>query len=92
MSTKDKLIERLLSQPKDFKYAEVVRIFKIFGFTEYSKGSTSGSRVQFYRNDNQSYIMHKPHPSTIIKEKALEQLVKYIREQKLIEEYQKERR
>lgn len=75
MSTKEKLIERLLSLPKDFTYAEVVRVFKIFGFVEHSKGTTSGSRVQFYRNDNQSYIMHKPHPSTIVKERALVQLV-----------------
>jgi len=87
MSTKDKLILRFLSLPKDFTYEEVVRLFSIFGFEEFTKGSTSGSRVQFYRNDGQSYIMHKPHPSAIIKSAALRQLADYVKEQKLIEEY-----
>lgn len=89
MSSKDKLITRFLSIPKDFTYGEVVRLFAIFGYSEYSKGKTSGSRVQFYRNDGQSYIMHKPHPSTIIKPGALRQLVDYIKEQNLIEDYNK---
>lgn len=88
MGTKDKLINRLLSKPKDFTYEEVIRLFAMFGFTEYTKGNTSGSRVQFYRNDRQSYIMHKPHPSNIMKPTALKQIIAYIKEQKLIEEYQ----
>jgi len=87
MSTKEKLILRFLTLPKDFTYDEVVRLFAIFGFEEYSKGSTSGSRVQFYRNDGQSYIMHKPHPSAIIKPTALKQLADYIKDQNLIKEY-----
>ncbi len=89
MSTKDKLIQRFLTLPKDFTYEEVVRLFAIFGFEEFSKGNTSGSRVQFYRNEGQSYIMHKPHPSSIIKPTALKQLAAYIKEQKLISEYKK---
>lgn len=87
MSTKDKLIQRFLTLPKDFTYEEVVRLFAIFGYEEFSKGNTSGSRVQFYRNDGQSYIMHKPHPSAIIKPSAIRQLANYIKEQKLIEKY-----
>lgn len=89
MSSKDELITRFLSIPKDFTYEEVVRLFAVFGYTEFSKGRTSGSRVQFYRNDGQSYIMHKPHPSTIIKLGALRQLIDYVKEQNLIEEYYK---
>lgn len=89
MSTKDKLIQRILQLPKDFTYEEVVRLFSIFGFSEYSKGSTSGSRVQFYRDDKHSYIMHKPHPSSIIKPRLLKDIVNYMTEHKLFEEYLK---
>lgn len=89
MSSKDKLISRFLLLPKDFTYDEVVRLFAIFGYEEFSKGKSSGSRVQFYRNDGQSYIMHKPHPATIIKPGALRQLAQYIKEQHLVEEYHK---
>lgn len=38
MGTKDKLIERFKRLPKDFTYEEVVRLLKIFGYTEYNKG------------------------------------------------------
>lgn len=92
MSTKDKLINRFLSLPKDFTYDEVVRLFSIFGYAEFPKGNTSGSRVQFYRNDGQSYIMHKPHPASIIKPTALKQLAEYVKEQNLINEYNQNKR
>ena len=68
MGTKEKLIERFLSQPSDFTYSEVVRLFGIFNYTERLKGATSGSRVEFVSADGKrSFIMHKPHPSNIIK-------------------------
>jgi len=51
MSTKDKLIERLKKQPKDFTWDELVRLFGIYGFSIDNKGKTSGSRTRF-KNDN----------------------------------------
>jgi len=43
MSTKEKLIERFIKQPKDFTWDELVRLFGILGFNVYNKGKTSGS-------------------------------------------------
>jgi len=83
MSTKEKLIERFKRQPKDFTWDELVRLFGILGFTIHNKGKTSGSRVLF-ENGDASYIMHKPHPSNIIKESALKQALNYLTEQKFI--------
>ena len=89
MCTKEKLIERFLTLPKDFTYDEVKRLFGLFGYAEASKGSTSGSRVEFISADSKdSYIMHKPHPSNIIKGYVMKQLLTYIRENKLIEKYE----
>lgn len=45
MGTKEKLIERFKSQPKDFNWDELVRLFSIFGYKIDNKGKTSGSRV-----------------------------------------------
>lgn len=88
MGSKEKLIERFLIQPKDFTYEEVVRLFGIFGYSESHKGSTSGSRVEFISENGQnSYIMHKPHPSNIIKGYVMKQLLVYIRSNGLIEKY-----
>lgn len=45
MGKKEKLIERFKSQPKDFSFEELTRLFRIFGFEVSQKGKTSGSRV-----------------------------------------------
>lgn len=88
MGSKEKLIERFLAQPKDFTYDEVVRLFGIFGYSEGHKGSTSGSRVEFIsQNGQDSYFMHKPHPSNIIKGYVMKQLLVYVRDNNLIEKY-----
>lgn len=92
MGTKDKLIKRFLTLPKDFTYEEVKRLLSLFGFTEGNKGNTSGSRVVFLGKDGTSYIMHKPHPSNIIKTYAMRQLRDYIRDHKFIEKYEKEKK
>lgn len=76
MSTKEKLVERFLTLPKDFTYDEVKRLFGLFGYSEGSKGGTSGSRVEFVSADGKdSYIMHKPHPSNVIKGYVVKQLL-----------------
>lgn len=88
MGIKEKLIERFLTLPKDFTYEEVKRLFSIFGYVESNKGNTSGSRVEFVSTDEQSsYIMHKPHPSNIIKGYVIKQMHSFIQDQKLIEKY-----
>ena len=85
MTKKDKLIQRLCQQPKDFTFAELEAVFLRLGFEKYDKGKTSGSRVKFYNKEKQmQYLAHKPHPTSIIKEKALKDIVNYLTENKLI--------
>ena len=68
MNKKEKLIRRFQTLPKDFTFEEVEALFGSCGFLLENKGATSGSRVKFYNeNDQNSYIMHKHHPSNIIK-------------------------
>jgi hypothetical protein len=77
MSTKEKLIERFKTQPKDFTFDEMVRLFQILGFTINNKGRTSGSRVVFI-NGNKVFDLHKPHPSGIIKEYVMKNVLKFL--------------
>ena len=62
MSQKDKLVERLLSRPKDFSFDETKTLLKGFGYTERKGGKTSGSRVAFSNSNNDYIRIHKPHP------------------------------
>ena len=88
MGTKEKLIERFLTLPKDFTYDEVKRLLGLFGYRERYKGSTSGSRVEFIDSTSTfSFIMHKPHPSNIIKGYIMKQLFTYIHDNKLLDSY-----
>lgn len=85
MTKKEKLIERMCRLPKDFTFAELETVLLQLGFEKDEKGKTSGSRVRFYNKDKQmQYLAHKPHPSNIIKEKALKDIVNYLKENKLI--------
>lgn len=87
MNKKDKLLQRLCSSPKDFTFDEMKTVFKSKGFEISNKGATSGSRVEFFNEERQlSYIMHKPHPSNIIKGYVMKQVITFLKANKLLEE------
>lgn len=85
MSRKEKLIKHLRSLPKDFTYSELVSLLQQLGFEEDNKGKTSGSRVRFYHSKKRlQYLAHKPHPASIIKEKALKDILNFLDSNELI--------
>lgn len=80
MNKKDKLLKRFYSLPKDFTFDEMVNVFSFYGFHQENKGATSGSRVIFVNDiDGNSYIMHKPHPSNIIKGYIMKQVFTFLK-------------
>ena len=79
MNKKDKLLKRFMNMPRDFTFDEMEALFKSCGFTLNNKGATSGSRVEFvHEKDDKTYIMHKPHPSNIIKGYVMKQVYTYL--------------
>ncbi|MCG8305892.1 MAG: type II toxin-antitoxin system HicA family toxin [Cytophagales bacterium] len=74
MSKKEKLIARFLSMPSDFHYDEMVPLLGYYGFYEVKKGKTSGSRVKFENAEGVPIILHKPHPSGIMKKYQMKQV------------------
>jgi hypothetical protein len=74
VTKKEKLLSRFLSMPSDFHYDEMVTLLNYFGFHEIKKGKTSGSRVKFINTEGKIIIMHKPHPSGIMKKYQLKQI------------------
>ena len=79
MSKFDKARQRILSRPKDYTYTEAKYLLSQIGFEEYNKGKTSGSRVKFYRKqDERVILLHKPHPGDVMKQGAVKQLVDYL--------------
>ncbi|MEX0437427.1 type II toxin-antitoxin system HicA family toxin [Providencia rettgeri] len=73
MGRKEKLRLRLNSIPKDFTWDELVSLLKQNGF-EVINGS--GSRYKFFhREQNKLLSYHKPHPSNIVKEYVLKEVI-----------------
>ena len=79
MSKYEKAKERIKSKPKDYTYTEAKNFLNQLGFVEFTKGKTSGSRVKFYRQEDQKVIMlHKPHPGDVMKSGAVKDLVEFL--------------
>ena len=74
MNRRAKLIARFLSLPSDFHYDEVVKLLGYFDFLELRKGKTSGSRVKFMNSQGVPIMLHKPHPTGIMKQYQLKQI------------------
>ena len=79
MNKKEKLVKRFKTLPRDFTFEEVVSLFQVYGFELTNKGATSGLRVKFYNaKDENAYIMHKPHPSNIIKGYIMRDILNFL--------------
>ena len=85
MSKKEKLNKKLQSLPKDFTYAELESLLSQLGFVIDNKGKTSGSRIRFYNKELKvQYLAHKPHPTKVIKEIALKDILSFLENNNLI--------
>ncbi len=83
MGKKEKLIERLKSNPKDFTFEEMQTVLEILGFKMSNKGKTSGSRVKFLKG-NIAIILHKPHPRKELLEYQIKQVLEILEKEELL--------
>jgi len=85
MSKKDKQIIRLISKPKDYKYAELTSVLKQLGYIEIKSGKTAGSRRAFINKETKHIIrLHKPHPKEILKIYQLDYIINELKKEKLL--------
>jgi len=80
----EKLIEKLLSVPKDFTWEELIKLLAHFGYTELKKGKTGGSRRKFADQDKNIISLHKPHPGNILKHYQITDVIALLKEKGLI--------
>lgn len=85
MDKKEKLIQKLLSEPKDFTFDEAVTLLGYFSYTQNNKGKTSGSRVAFSNpKTSVKIIMHKPHSRNVLLDYQVKQLIEQLKQEGLI--------
>jgi hypothetical protein len=80
MAKIDKTIDRMLSLPKDFSWAELQKVLNHFGYEELQHGKTGGSRRKFVDEQNHVISLHKPHPQNILKNYQLKQVIEQLKE------------
>jgi len=83
MGRKEKLIERLKKNPKDFTFDEMKTLLESLGFEMFNKGKTSGSRVKFLKG-NTAIILHRPHPRKELLEYQIKQVLEVLKKEDLI--------
>lgn len=85
MTQIEKLLTRLLSNPKDFTFDELEKLLGKLGFEEKKTGKTSGSRKAFIHTSTKLIIrLHKPHPSNILKTYAIREVIEVLKKGGLI--------
>jgi len=68
-----------------YSYEETLSLLAHLGYTEHTKGSTSGSRVRFKNEQTGAYIdIHRPHPGSIMKEWMVKTIYQHLKSHKLI--------
>jgi hypothetical protein len=80
---KEKLIERLKGNPKNFTFDEMYTLLVYLGFEMSNKGKTSGSRVKFLKN-NIPIILHRPHPRKELLEYQIKQVLEVLERENLV--------
>lgn len=85
MGQKEKLIEKLKSNPKTFTFDDAQTLLGYFDYKLDNKGRTRGSRVMFTSKAHPAKIvLHKPHPRKELFEYQVKQLVEQLRQEGLI--------
>jgi len=84
MTKREKLLERLLTKPKDFTWEELSKVLNSFGYKQISFGKTGGSRVRFVSPEHPPIILHKPHPKPMLKRYQLEEIINLLKQEKLL--------
>jgi len=79
-----KLIDRFQANPKDFTWNELTKVLNSFGYKQVNSGKTSGSRVRFVHIHYPPIILHKPHPTQILKRYQLEEISNLLMREKLL--------
>lgn len=79
MSKNEKLLNRLLSIPKDFTWDELCKVLAFYKYEELTGGKTGGSRRRFVDTDKNIITLHKPHPGSIVKSYALREVIEHLK-------------
>jgi hypothetical protein len=84
MTRREKLIQRLLTKPADFTWSELKSLLERAGYVLVVGGKSGGSRVKFVHREHPPVILHKPHPTPVLKRYQLDQIIEFLKKEGLL--------
>ena len=84
MSRQEKLLQRFKTIPADFSWSELQRLLAGFGYELSVGGRTGGSRIRFIHADHPPIILHKPHPTPLLKRYQLVQILEFLKKEAIL--------
>ncbi|PCI11792.1 MAG: hexulose-6-phosphate synthase [Flavobacteriaceae bacterium] len=79
MSKIEKLLLKFKTIPKNLTWDELIKILNHLGYFEkVKKEKTGGSRRNFVNAELDIISLHKPHPSSIVKQYVIRQLLEKV--------------
>ena len=82
MGKHEKLLAKLKNRPKNLTFQELVALLIGFGYVLNQRGS--GSRVRFEHANYASILMHKPHPSPVLKPYQVDMVLDILKQEGLL--------
>lgn len=82
MGKHEKLLARLKCRPKDFTFQEATTLLAGLGYVLNQSGS--GSRVRFEHERCAPVLIHKPHPSPVLKPYQIDQVLEILKQEGLL--------
>jgi predicted RNA binding protein YcfA (HicA-like mRNA interferase family) len=78
VSKREKLLQRLFSRPKDFRWDELCALLSGLGF---EKVEGDGSRVEYiHRKLDCQLHLHRPHPGNEVKSYVIKEVIAKLKE------------
>lgn len=84
MTKQDKLLQRFIKKPADFRWSDLQSLLAGLGYEMAGGSKTGGSRVRFVHPVRPPIVMHKPHPTPVLKRYQIEQILEFLKKEGLI--------
>ncbi|MFO7811742.1 MAG: type II toxin-antitoxin system HicA family toxin [Pelovirga sp.] len=84
MTRQEKLLQRFKNKPANFRWSDLQSLLAGLGYVIVTGGKTGGSRVRFVHPERPPIIMHKPHPTPVLKRYQVEQILVFLKKEGLI--------
>jgi len=82
MSKRQKAIDRILSRPSDYEWAELALLMDAFGYELKTAGGSG--RKFIHRETRATLFMHQPHPVKILKAYQVREAIRFLKQEKHI--------